>query len=448
MITRVCLILALLAAVPGWSQATGTDEEPDNPVANGGMMTPPPVSGQAYPVATGDEVRNNYLNLGITAVAGYDNNVAGGYSVIPESDMIYSIWPSVTLDKNTVRIREQFNYSPGFTFYVPTSLHNETDENASGNFEYHPGSTATISVQDAFQRSSTLFNQPFATSTGDVTGTVPTQVTGVIAPFADRISNVASVQFNDQAGEDQMFGLNGQYAQLDYPDPAQVIGLYNSASYAFSAFANQRLSSRQYLGGEVQHARVVSYLTGTDSTLESDNFLGFYTIYFRNSQKSTVSLSITGGPEHYTAIQFPEANIQGWAPAATIAFGWQRHLSSLSANYSHNVTGGGGLPGAYTEDRMHALFRRELAPTWDLNFSGLYALNRNITPLFPFSQPGGHTLMASVSAEHALNRNLKFEIGYDWMDESYNGVGYLSKFPQSNREYGSITYQLTRPLGR
>jgi hypothetical protein len=97
---------------------------------------------------------------------------------------------------------------------------------------------------------------------------------------------------------------------------------------------------------------------------------------------------------------------------------------------------------------MHALFRRELAPTWDLNFSGLYALNRNITPLFQLSQPGGHTLMASVSAEHALNRNLKFEIGYDWMDESYNLVGYLSKFPQSNREYGSITYQLTRPLGR
>jgi len=186
MITRLCLIFVLLAAVPMWSQTTGTgtgtgtqtgtgngtgtptstDEEPDNSVMNSGMLTPPPVSGQAYPVATGDEVRVNYMSFGLTGEVAYDDNVLAGFSATPQGDVIYSIWPTVTLDKSTLALREQFSYSPGFTFYEPSSDFNETDQNASMNFQYHPGSNATLIVQDSFLRSSSLFNQPFATSQG------------------------------------------------------------------------------------------------------------------------------------------------------------------------------------------------------------------------------------------------------------------------------------------
>lgn len=469
MITRITLILALVAAVPAWSQdngtqtpatqtpaaqaaqaaqAQGTDEDANNQVVNSGMMTPPPVSGQAYAVATGDEVRNNYLRLGVSAVVGYDDNVAAGYSTIPEADTIYSIWPTASFDKNTLRLREQFNYSPGFTFYEPTNLHNESDQNASLNFEYHPSANSTISAQDLFVRSSTLFNQPFGAPGGDITGGAPAQAAGAIAPFADRVSNTASAQLNDQAGENEMLGLSAQYSTLNYPDASQVIGLYNSSSYGGSAFGSQRLSARQYLGGQVEHARIVSYLKGPDSVLQSDNLFGFYTIYLRNSQTHVVSISVTGGPEHYTAEQNPESPMRAWVPAVTVAAGWQEHLWTLAGNYSHNVTAGGGLPGAYREDRVHAFYRRELAPTWDINLSGIYALNTNVTPSFPLAEPGGHTYTISFSAEHSLTRNIKATIGYDRMQESYAGVGALSEFPNSNREYGSISYQFNRPVGR
>jgi hypothetical protein len=458
MITRLCLILALLAAIPGWSQTTGTqtggtqpppaEEEPDNQVANSGMLTPPPVSGEAYVVATGDEVRNNYVTLGVTAVVGYDDNVAAGYSTIPESDTIYSIWPTVSLDKNTLRIREKLSYSPGFTFYEPTNLHNESDQNAALNFEYHPSATKSVSMQDSFMRSSSLFDEPFGAVSGPVTGGLPTQVTGAIATFADRISNSANVEFNDQAGENQMLGISGQYSLLDYPDSKQVIGLYNSTTYGGSAFGSERFASRQYLGGSVQHMRTVSYLKTTDSVLESDDLFGFYTIFLRNSPNGLVSVSVTGGPEHYTAEQSPQAPLEAWVPSLTAALGWQAHLWTLAANYSHNVTAGGGLPGAYREDSLHALYRRELVPNWDVNVSGLYALNTNVTPLFQFSQTGGHTYTISVSAEHMVTRSIKAQVGYDRMEENYSGVGALSKFPNSNREYGSISWQFSRPLGR
>jgi hypothetical protein len=460
MIARICLILALLAAIPGWSQtdtpATGTQapaaqngaEDADNQVTNTGMLTPPPVTGEAYAAAPGNEVRNNYLTLGVTSTAGYDDNVAAGYSTIPESDMIYSFWPTVSLDKNTLRIREKFNYSPGFTFYEPHTLHNASDQNASANITLHPSETTTISMLDSFVRSSTLYNQPNGSSGGAVTGGTPGQVVGAIAPFADRITNSADVELSDQPGENQMIGMSGQYSQLDYPDASQVQGLYNSNSYSVGAFGSDRLSGRQYFGGNVQHSRVVSYLKVSDSVLQSDNIFGFYTIYLRNSPQSVISISVTGGPEHYTAVQIPEPSLEAWAPAVTVAVGMQQHLWSMAVNYSHNVTAGGGLPGAYREESVHGFYRRELTPTWDINVSGIYALNTNITPKFPLAEPGGHTMTIGVSAEHRLTRSLTCTAGYDRMQESYSGVGALSQFPNSNREYGSITWQFSRPLGR
>jgi len=448
MITRICLILALLTAIPGWSQATGTDEQPDNPVANSGMLTPPPVSGEAYPVATGDEVRNNYVNLGIAGEIGYDDNVAAGYSSKPASDVIFSLWPTVTFDKETPQLKGQFNYSPGFSFYEPTSTLNESDQNASANFDFHPSHTASLSLQDSFLRSSTIFSQPFGAGQGDISGSAPPQVTGVVPPFADRISNAATLQLSDEAQDNLMFGVGAQYGQLDYPNTSQVAGLYNSISYGGSAFMSIRAASRQYLGGNVQHTRIVSYLKGTDSTLQSDNLFAFYTIYLRNSPKSTFSLSFTGGPERYIAMQAPQPSVQAWAPAGTVAVGWQAHLSSLSANYSHNVAGGGGLPGAYTEDRLRALFRREITHTWAANVSGVYSRNENLTSSYPFSEPGGHTVTFSVSAEHQVSRNLKYAFGYDRVDETYTGIGAFANLPGSNHEYFSISYQVMRPLGR
>jgi len=453
MTSRIFIILALCAAVPAWSQATGggntgTDEQADNPVANDGMLTPPPVSGQAFPVVTGAETRRNYLNLGATGSIAYDNNVEAGYSTVPEGDMIYSIWPTISLDRSSSRLREVFNYSPGFSIYQPNSIFNASDQNASTDLQYLLGAHTNIDLQDTFVRSSSLFNQPFSGTQGGITGGTPTQTTGAVAAFADRISNAANALLTNQTGDNGMFGLSAQYGQLDYPESRQVAGLYNSTSFEGTAFATQRVTRRQYVGGQVQHARIVSFLKGTDNAVQRDNVFGFYTIYLRNTQQSTLSLSLTGGPEHYSIAQNPQALFSAWEPSGTISLGWQAHITSLSASYTHAVTAGGGLPGAYREDAAHAIFRRQLSPTWDINFSALYARNNNLTPNYQFAEPGGHTIAASASANHMLSRNLKIAIGYDWMDQSYTGVGALAQLPTSNREYATVSYQISRPLGR
>lgn len=468
MTSRVLIILALMAALPAWSQTTGTgtgtgtqnpgttgttdttgtattgtDEQPDQAVANDGMLTPPPVSGDAYPVLTGSEERKNFLGLGATANIAYDDHVEGG-----AANMIYSIWPTVVLNRSSLRLHEIFNYSPGFTVYQPSSVYNAADQNATGYLQYLMGAHTKIELQDIFTRTSSVFNSPFASTQGSITGQAPTQTVGAIAAYADRILNSATAQLTNQSGDNGMFGLSAGYGQLEYPESKQTVGLYNATSYQGGAFATQRLSRRQYLGANVEHARIVSYLTGTDNVLQRDDIFGFYTIYLRNQQQNSLSLSVTAGPQHYSIAQYPEALLSKWVPSGTFSLGWQAHLSSASASYSHAVTAGGGLSGAYGEDVAGATYRRLLRPTWDVNGYGSYTRNQTLAPGYAFATPGGHTIAAGASADHTISRNLRISFGYDWLDQRYPQVNALAPFPFSNREYGSITYQLTRPVGR
>ena len=65
MLTRICLSLALLVAMPGWSQVEPSATGPP-PSSQDAMQTPPPVSGESYPTATGSEARSNYLRAGFS----------------------------------------------------------------------------------------------------------------------------------------------------------------------------------------------------------------------------------------------------------------------------------------------------------------------------------------------------------------------------------------------
>ncbi len=67
MFRRLCLSLTLLVGIPVWSQVdtNGTDAVA-NAADEARMLTPPPVSGQAYPTASASESRSNYLDYGVT----------------------------------------------------------------------------------------------------------------------------------------------------------------------------------------------------------------------------------------------------------------------------------------------------------------------------------------------------------------------------------------------
>ncbi len=122
------IFVALILTIPALAQvepsATGN---PGGSLDESEMMTPPPVSGLPYANTTGSETRSNFLAANVTVSSAYIDNVLPSYGSTPVSDFVYSISPSVSLDRTAPRQKEQFSYSPSFTFYEPTSALDSVD---------------------------------------------------------------------------------------------------------------------------------------------------------------------------------------------------------------------------------------------------------------------------------------------------------------------------------
>ncbi len=443
MLPRVCLCLALLAASPVWSQATPDDEAR--------MTIPPPVSSQAYPTLVGSEERSNYLAAGLILNAAYDDNLIPGGTTTPVGDTSYSFWPTVVLNLKTPRQQRTFTYSPGFTLYQHTSALNAADQSASLNFQYRLTQHMTISLNDSFQKISNVFNQPYPLSGGAISGSSQSSPTGVIVPYANQLSNTANIGLSYQFSLNGMIGFSGLATQMRYPNSAEAAGLYNSNSLGGSAFYSHRLSTSQYVGLTYQYLGSQSNPTSgqanpanAQADVKTNTVSPFYTIYLN----PTLSLSVSGGPQHVDASQSLSPSFRSWKPSAMASIGWQRSTTNVVASYSRSVTGSMGLPGAFDSSSASASARWQITRTFIVGSQVSYATFTNITPLFSPYFPGGHTVSGTASLQHSISDRFKAEMGYIRLHQSYSGIATISNAPDSNSEYISITYQFTRALGR
>lgn len=441
MLTRVSLSLVLLFAMPLWSQvvptATGTAPAQNEDTQ---MQTPPPVSGEPYPSIVGSEARSNYLRAAVNVNTAYDDNVLTGSSGHPVGDVTYSILPTISLDQATARLRQTLTYSPGFTFYQPTSELNEMDQNAAANFQYRLSPHAIINVRDTLQKSSNAFNQLESA----VSGSSQIPPTIVITPFGDRLSNALNAELSYQFSRNGMIGGSGGLSVLNFPNLSQVPGLYNSSSRGGAAFWSARLSSTQYFGAAYQYSRSQANPLHAQSETQTNTVSLFYTLYL----KRTFSLSFAGGPQHSDFAQSSLPTESSWTPSAMASIGWQRNHTNFAASYARVVTGGGGLLGAFESDSGNALARWRATRTWTLGATASYMNNKNVTPALFTSSPGGRSISGSVSVQHTISEHLNAECGYQRLHQSYPGIPVLTNAPDSDRVYITVSYQFTRPLGR
>ena len=445
MFTRVYLLLVLLVAAPVWSQvdANGT-EAATGPVDDSRMQTPPPVSVASYSTATLSETRSNYLRGGLTFNTAYSDNVLGGISTNPVSDVSYSIWPTIALDETTPRLHSVFTYSPGFTFYQRTSSRNETDQNLGLDVAYRLSPHVTVSFRDAFQKSSNVFNQPDLLAATPVSGSPQAPTEAVIAPVADRLTNGGNGGISYQFGPNSMIGAGGTFTNLHYPNPAQVPGLFDSSSAGGSAFYNHRLSKKHYVGATYEYQRILAYPVGAQSETQTHTVFVFYTVYFT----PTLSVSLSGGPQHSDVSQSPLPPSHAWSPAGTASLGWQKQHTSLAVSYSRIVTGGGGLLGAFHSNNAIGSLGQQFTKNWKAGITASYSIYKSLDPLIFLSAPGGHTVSGSASLQRSLGEHLSAEAGYTRLHQSYSNIAAVSTFPNVNREWISISYQFVRPLGR
>lgn len=445
MLARVCLAFALFVSVPAWSQVapavTESSSEPNDEIQ---MQTPPPVSGQTYPVVVGSEARSNVLRAAVIVGAAYDDNEFGGGSLHPTSEETYTIWPTISVDQTTPRQRRTFMYSPGFTIYQHTSQLNDVDQSASVGYQYRFTPYAAISVRDSFQKSSNVLNQANPISASPVSGSPGSSLTGVVAPFADQITNALTLDLSYQFQRNDMVGGEGFYTELHFPNLSQVPGLFNSNSRGGSAFYSHRVSNGQYAGASYRYVLSQANPTNASSETQTNTVFGFYTVYLNR----TVSVSISGGPQLVDATQAGSFAYRAWRPSVMASVGWQSSHLNVAVSYLKTVSGGGGLVGAFDSSSVNTSLRWRLNKVWTVGSTASYAVNSNVTPKFALSSPSGHNASVTASIERPIGTRVNAEVGYTRLQQNYSGIPVISAAPDSDRIFVSIAYQFTKPLGR
>ena len=450
--------LALFTAIPVWSQVNNAPAQPVPAMAgmdntanqhDDRMQPPPAVSGQTYPIALTSQERSNYLRGGVVFSSAYSDNVLGGVTGSPVSDVSYSIFPTLALDETTSRLHLLTTYAPGFTFYQRTGARNQADQNASIELEYRLSPHVTFSAIDSFQKSSNVFNQPDLVSSGGVSGGTQAGNFSVVAPIADRLSNAGNVGITYQYALNSMVGAGGTFTNLHYPNPSQVPGLFDASSQSGLAFYSLRVAKMNYLGVTYEYQRLVSYPTLGNSETQTHAVLFFYTLY----PASRFSITFFGGPQHSDTIQPPQppnpqpAPSRMWTPAAGASLSWQGHLNTFALSYSHVIAGGGGLIGAVQMDSAAASVRQQITKTLSGSVTGAYAQNDVLGTLVQGTS-NGHSISGTASLQQQFGQHLNVQLGYTRLHQNYSGITVLAATPNTNREFVSLSYQFSRALGR
>ncbi len=443
------LAAAVLATYPAWAQSNSAAAGAagnSNSADSDRMLTPPPVSGQFFPVQVGDQERSNYLRAGLAFTTAYTDNALMGLETHPVSDVSYSIAPNIALDETTTRMHMKLSYAPGFTFYQHTSALNEADQNAALEFEYRLSPHVTFSAQDGFRKTSNVFNQADLANAGAVSGGISTPNFSIFTPIADQLSNVGNVGIVDQFGRNSMLGASGTFSTLYFPNQAEVPGLYDASSQAGLGFYSHRITRGQYIGATYQYQRLVSYPTGGVNNTQTHAALAFYTI----QPSARFSLSFFGGPQYSDTVSaaiFHAAPARGWTPAGGASFSWQSPKSSFALSYVHIVSSGGGLVEAVTMDSAMATVRRQFTRMLSAGVSGMYAQNDMVGPAI-LGFTNGHSISATTYLQRQFGQNMTAQMGYTRLHQDYGNIAALAFFPDTNREYISVNYQFSRPLGR
>jgi len=449
MILRAYILLAGLIAIPAFAQV--------EPSASGGsgsdddsrMMTPALVSGMPYASAAEADVRQNVFTGALNVNTAYLDNVLPNETATPQSDTTVSIFPNLSYVRSTPRQVESLNYSPGFTFYEPTSELDAVDQGATGSFEGRLSQHVTLDLHDTFIRTSNIFDVAYPFASGALGGSTESTIPPAIAPFAEQMSNLSGATISYQFSRNAMIGGGGTATEFRLPNPAEAEGLYNSNAYGGSAFYTRRFSHRQYVGVTYQYGWISSYGPNAQGQSiqvlsQTHSLLSFYSVYFSHA----FSLSAAGGATYSEVGQVQQPTEGTWSGTAVLSMGWQGTRGSVSSSFIRNTVSGSGLLGAFNSVSANLSGGWKLSHTWNAILSFTYQNIEPVSSLDFIIYQGGNSLMAQTSVRHNIGQKFAMEFGYQRLYEEFDHIASVAADPNCDRAFVNLTYNFKKALGR
>lgn len=408
------------------------------------MMTPPPVSGIPYGSTALSDVKTDFLTAGIVVTPAYIDNVLPNIAQAPVGNAVISIDPTVSINRTAPRHQEAVSYNPSLTIYEPTTALNSFDQSASGSFLYRFSPRLSLTAQDTFVKTSDVFDQPYVFSS-PVNGSTLAATQTIISPFTSILMNTTTGVLSYQFAKNAMVGGGGMFEHFGVPNNALSAGLASSNESEVLAFYSRRLSRNQYFGLAYQYSDLAEYPAKEPTAVSHVNsLLPYYTQYFNR----TFSISVSAGVSHVSASQPGFASSASWNPSVSVSGGWQFRRGSLAGGYSRSITTGGGLVGAFNTSSTSGSASIKLSRTWNAGAAVGYSSIDTATPLLSISTPSGNTFTAQGTLQYTIGEHLNMSFGYQRLNTHYENVPAESADPDSDREFVTVTYQFSRPLGR
>jgi hypothetical protein len=298
-----------------------------------------------------------------------------------------------------------------------------------------------MSLNDTLVRSSSGFNQIGA---GGISGSTSATAPGIIVPFGERFTNVASAGLSYQFSPHGMIGGLGDAGNQNYGNTSQTAGLYSSESRGGGGFYNYRLSASQYLGAIYGYEQTIATPPGGQYETQTHTTDGFYTIYVTE----TFSLSVAAGPQYYRASHAPDPATSSWSPAFTTSMGWRGRHTAFAAYFSRSVTGGGGLLGSFYSKSAGADGIWQFSRLWEARVDVNYTISKNATPLFLLTSAGGHSFNTSLSLGRTFFPHTRATLRYDRIQNRYDGISSIASNPNTDRVMATFSWDFRRPIGR
>jgi hypothetical protein len=98
-------------------------------------------------------------------------------------------------------------------------------------------------------------------------------------------------------------------------------------------------------------------------------------------------------------------------------------------------------------DTAAASLRRQVTKSLSGSLGLFYAQNDLLGATLP-GAASGHTLSGTASLQQQFRQRFTLQLGYTRLHQDYSNVAVLSLTPDTNREFISVSYQFSRPLGR
>lgn len=449
-------VLAICMVFPGafaWGQDghTAPIAGLDTEIPYTSVLTPPkPITGlQAPPMFSSESPRSNFVMGSLQIDTGYDDNVLMTPSN-PISDVGYLMLPRIKIGQTRERWNLNFEYGLGFTINQQVAERNQTAQNLQVLFAYRLSPHVTAQIHENFEKANSLFSDRLGGT--PIAGPGPLQQPNAFLarPLSDRTANTTGLDLTYQFSASSLVGASGDFYFVRYNTPADSTSqsnLINSSSSGGSAFFAHRFSGQHWAGIVYDFQRL---LFDPGNPTDVNRTLLFYSI----SAGSHVTFSVWAGPER-TASVIPNTLVPvtgttslqvRWGVAEGADLSWQGKRTNAHLGYLRQTSDGGGLAQAVNLQQINANIQKRLTDRWTATAALGYAKNDPLN-LANGSTPY-HTWLGHVGVDYLPTKNLTggLRYGRDQLEYTYSASPAVSS--SRNRVWVSVSYSLSRPLGK